>query len=139
MNDKTRRLQFSLIAERFSIVRLPPDAAIPPWAIRRAFFSVTRTGEELSVVTAASNVPEGFSQPTQWRALKVHGPFELTEVGVLAAITAPLADVGISIFVISTFDTDYLLVRSEQFRAAVLTLEAAGHVVEHGEPAVQGI
>jgi hypothetical protein len=71
--------------------------------------------------------------------LKLRGPFELTEVGVLAAITEPLADAGISIFVISTFDTDYLLVQATQLLAAILALETAGHVIEHGLPAVSGI
>jgi hypothetical protein len=139
MNDTKRRLHFSQLPERLSIVTLAPDTEVPAWAASRTFFSVTRTPEELSIVTPASNVPEGLLQQTQWRALKVHGPFDLAEIGVLSAISVPLADAGISIFVISTFDTDYLLVADKQLRAAILALENAGHAVEHGKPVVEGI
>jgi uncharacterized protein len=139
MKDTRRRLHFSLLQDLLAIVRLAPDAAIPAWAASRTFSSVTRTGEELSIVTPASDVPERLSQQTQWRALKVHGPFDLAEIGVLAAISVPLADAGISIFVISTFDTDYLLVADKQLRAAILALENTGHTVEQGKPVVEGI
>jgi uncharacterized protein len=139
MKDTRRRLHFSLLPDLLAIVRLAPGEAIPAWAASRTFSSVTRTEEELSIVTPASNVPAGLSQQTQWRALKVHGPFDLAEIGVLSAISVPLADAGISIFVISTFDTDYLLVADKQLRAAILALENAGHAVEHGKPVVEGI
>jgi uncharacterized protein len=139
MKDTRRRLHFSLLPDLLAIVRLAPDVSIPAWAASRTFFSVTRTEEELSIVTPASDVPEGLSQQTPWRALKVHGPFDLAEIGVLSAISVPLADAGISIFVISTFDTDYLLVADKQLRATILALENAGHAVEHGKPVVEGI
>lgn len=90
-------------------------------------------------MTPASNVPAGLSQDTQWRALKVHGPFDLAEVGVLAAISVPLADAGISIFVISTFDTDHLLVADQRLQVAILALEKAGHTVQHEDPMVEEI
>jgi hypothetical protein len=139
MNETRRSLRFSLLPQAFAIVRLAADAAIPAWATNRAFFSVTRTEEELSILAPASEVPAGLSQQTDWRALKLRGPFELSEVGVLAAITGPLADAGVGIFVISTFDTDYLLLQAKQLGAAILTLETAGHVIEQGLPAVPGI
>jgi hypothetical protein len=139
LKDTWRRLHFSVLPGPLAIVRLAPDAAIPAWAASRTFSSVTRTEEELSIVTPASNVPAGLSQDTQWRALKVHGPFDLAEVGVLAAISVPLADVGISIFVISTFDTDHLLVADQRLQAAILALEKAGHTVQHEDPMVEEI
>jgi hypothetical protein len=139
MNETHRTLHFSLLPETFAIVRLAPDAAIPAWATKRPLFSVTRTEEELSILTPASEVPAGFLQQTDWRILKLRGPFELSEVGVLAAVTGPLAKAGVSIFVISTFDTDYLSVQTKQLRAAILALETAGHVIERGLPAVPGI
>jgi hypothetical protein len=136
MKEHRRHLLFSLLPERFAIVRLAANAAIPAWATQGGFFSVTRTGDEPSIVTIVSNVPEGVSQQKEWQALKVHGPFGLAEVGVLAAIAGPLAEAGISIFVTSTFDTDYLLVKAQQFRAALVALQKAGHTVEHGGPSV---
>jgi hypothetical protein len=124
-----RRFELSLLPERFAIVSLVPDAQVPSWAAQGSFFSITRTAEELSIVTSAPNVPDGVSQQKDWRALRVHGPFALSEIGVLSALTTPLADAKISVFVISTFDTDYLLVSAEQLRAAIITLERAGHTV----------
>jgi hypothetical protein len=139
MKDTRRGLHFSLLPDLLAIVSLAPGAAIPAWGASRTFSSVTRTEDELSIVTPASNVPEGLSQQTQWRALKVHGPFDLPEVGVLAAISVPLADAGIGIFVISTFDTDYLLVADKQLPAAILALEKAGHTVQPEDPVVEEI
>jgi hypothetical protein len=131
MTNIDRRLELSVLPELFAVARLAPDAPVPSWATRGAFFSVTRTSEELSIVTAESNVPTGVRSQANWRALRVHGPFAFSEIGVVSALAAPLADARISLLVVSTFDTDYLLVDSGQLRAAIVTLEGAGHKV-HG-------
>src|SRR5690242_11549619 len=125
----TRHLDLSLLPERFAISRLAADSPIPEWATRGPFFSVTRTGDELSVVTELSCVPVGGQSQPGWRVLKVHGPFVMSEVGVLAALAKPLAEAKISLFAVSTFDTDYLLVASETLSAAVTALERAGHTI----------
>ena len=125
----TRHLELSLLPERFAISRLAADSPIPDWATQGPFYSVTRTGDELSIVTELSRVPVGIQSQPGWRALKVHGPFVLSEIGVLAALTAPLAEAKISLFAISTFDTDYLLVASETLPAAIAALERAGHTI----------
>src|SRR5207248_152752 len=108
MTAESRHLELSLLPERFAISRLAADSAIPDWATQGPFFSITRTGDELSVVTELSRVPAGVQSQPGWRVLKVHGPFVLSEVGVLAALAKPLADAKISLFAVSTFDTDYL-------------------------------
>ena len=128
-----RRFELSLLPERFAIVRLAPDAPVPFWAAQGSFFSITRTAEELSIVTAARNIPEGVQKRADWRAWKVHGPFALSEIGVLSALAVPLAGAKISLFVISTFDTDYLLVNAEHLQAAVAALKKAGHQVHAAE------
>jgi hypothetical protein len=128
-----RHFELSLLPERLAIARLAPDAPVPSWAAQGPFFSITRTADELSIVTAARNIPEGVQKQANWRGLKVHGPFALSEIGVLSALAAPLADAKISLFVISTFDTDYLLVSSEHLQAAVATLEKAGHKIQDAE------
>jgi hypothetical protein len=133
MNAIDRRFELSLLPERFAIARLEPDTPVPSWASQGPFFSITRTADELSVVTAARNVPDGVQKQALFRVLKVHGPFALSEIGVVSALAAPLADAKISLFVISTFDTDYLLVSPEQLQAAVATLEKAGHKVKDAE------
>ena len=127
MNLSLRRLQLSLLPESFAIVGLPPKVDIPQWATQGPFFSVTRSSDELSIVVEESLVPANVLSQSGWRVMKVHGPFVLTEVGVLASLAGPLAAAKISSFVISTFDTDYLLVASENLAAAVSSLERAGH------------
>jgi hypothetical protein len=133
MTVTTRRLELTLLPERFAISRLAADAPIPPWATQGPFFSVTRTGEELSVVTELSLVPAGVQSQPGWRVLKVHGPFVLSEIGVLAALAAPLAEGKISLFAVSTFDTDYLLVASDTLSAATAALERAGHTIHRSK------
>jgi uncharacterized protein len=114
---------------RYAIAKFPRDAAIPTWANGSTFFSATRTPEELSIVAAEASVPLEINASRDWRMLKVHGPFAFDETGVVAALANPLARVGVGIFVISTFDTDYLLVQQEEIPVAVETLEHAGHKI----------
>jgi hypothetical protein len=126
MAASTRQLELTLLPDRFAVSRLAADAPIPGWATQGAFFSVTRTRDELSVVCELSRVPAGVQSQPGWRVFKVHGPFVLSEIGALAA---PLAAAKISLFAVSTFDTDYLLVASETLLAAIAALEHAGHAV----------
>jgi len=129
MPASIRRLELTLLPERFAISRLAATLPIPAWATQGPFFSVTRTGDELSVASELSLVPPGIQSQPGWRVLKVHGPFVLSEIGVLAALATPLAEAKISLFAVSTFDTDYLLVASEALLAAIATLERAGHTI----------
>jgi hypothetical protein len=131
----TRHLELTLLPERFAISRLAAHAPIPEWATQGPFFSVTRTGDELSVVTELSHVPPGIPSQPGWRVLKVHGPFVLTEIGVLSALATPLAEAKISLFAVSTFETDYLLVASEALSAAIAALERAGHKIHRSKAA----
>src|ERR1700688_3996030 len=127
MPSAKRSFELSLLSETFAICRLAPDAVVQEWATRGQFFSITRTSEELSVIAEAALVPERLRIDVGWRVMKVHGPFDLSEVGVLAALVDPLAGAGVSIFTISTFDTDYLLVQCIQLREAITALRNAGH------------
>jgi hypothetical protein len=124
-----RCFHLSLLLNPYVILKLTADAEIPAWAMNGEFFSVTRTSDELSIVTAFKNVPTQMNRESKWRVLKVHGPFALNEVGVLATLAAPLSKAAISIFVISTYDTDYLLINEQQCGAAISTLENEGHRV----------
>src|SRR5260370_36557188 len=133
MTTLTRRLELTLLPERFAISRLAADATIPEWATQGPFFSVTRTGDELSAVTELSRVPPGVQSQPGWRVLKVHGPFVLSEIGVLASFAAPLPEAKISLFAISTFDTDCLLIASEPVLAAIAALERAGHTIHRSK------
>ena len=118
-----------------AICRLPPGAPIPEWASRaHRFLTVSRTREELSITLDAEVVPAGVACARGYRALRVQGPLDFDLVGVLAALAAPLAQAGVSIFNISTYDTDYVLVKSADLARAVAALERAGHRVRGFDP-----
>ncbi len=112
-----------------SVCQLHPESEIPEWAVTGGFYSVTRTRDELSVVCAEEEVPEGVRSEGGWRALMLEGPFEFSEVGVLASVAAPLAEAGVGVFAVSTFDTDYVLVKEEKLESAVAALRGRGHEV----------
>lgn len=115
--------------QSLSIVRLPPGSAMPAWVEPDSWHSVTRTADECSVVCESRLVPAGVSRVGPWRGLKVAGPLDFDLVGVLHRLAGPLAAAGISIFVVSTYDTDYVLVRGEALDHAVTRLEESGVVV----------
>jgi len=115
----------------FSVCRLPARAAIPAWSAQPgAFFCVVRTTDELSIVCEQRLVPAGVQAEGPFLALKVAGPLHFSLVGVLASLLDPIAQAGISVFVVSTFDTDYLLVSTVDRDSATKVLIAAGHSVE---------
>lgn len=122
-------LPLTLLPDHLAVCRLPSDAPLPAWAAGPGFVSVTRTDEELSIVARQDRVPGDVVAVGPWRALKVQGPLDFALIGILAALTAPLADAGISLFAIATYDTDYILVRAETLEAAITALTAAGHRV----------
>ncbi|MEQ1352385.1 MAG: ACT domain-containing protein [Candidatus Acidiferrum sp.] len=124
-----RKLTLSVLSKTFVICKLPADAPVPAWATQGKLFSITRTSDELSVVAEKGMVPENLRGDTTWRAMKAHGPFAFSEVGVLAALVAPLAEAGISVFALSTFDTDYLFTGETHLQAAVAALCKAGHTI----------
>jgi hypothetical protein len=123
-------LTLSLLPETLAVCRLDPDISIPAWALSGGFFSVTRTRDELSVVCLQRYVPKGVDCERGWRYLKVEGPLDFSLVGILACLTASLASAGISVFAISTYDTDYLLVKAGHITEAVQVLSAAGHLID---------
>jgi hypothetical protein len=121
-------LRLAVLPGRLAVCRLPPEDAIPEWASAAGgFSSVTRTRDELSVVCAEAAVPEGIRSERGWRALVVAGPLDFGLIGVIASLAEPLARAGVPIFVLSTFDTDYLLVQEARLAEAGAALAAAGH------------
>jgi hypothetical protein len=113
----------------FAVCRLAGDAPLPTWATG-SFTSITRTADELSIVCRSEDVPEGIRCERGWRCFRVAGALDFAMVGVLASLLAPLAGAGIPVFVVSTFDTDYLLVKEGRWHAAVEVLRREGHRVE---------
>jgi hypothetical protein len=124
-----RKLKKKLLlwSETFSICRLERNTPIPEWALTGGFSSITRTAEELSVVCPQNRVPPGIQKQDGWKALQVEGPLDFSLTGVLASLTDPLAKEGISVFAISTYDTDYLLVKEKQLEGAIQALRGEGY------------
>lgn len=118
-----RRLE--LLPGRFAIARLAATDAIPAWA-GGTFVSITRTPAELSVVCDEAAVPVDVLAERGWRAMRVIGPIPFEVTGVAAALTAPLAAAGISVFLLATFDTDYLLVKDAVCDRACAALRDTG-------------
>jgi hypothetical protein len=120
-------LRYTVFSGSFAVLRLAPDADVPSSLLVPPFHSVTRTHAELSVVCPENAVPEGARAETGWALLALAGPFPFEMVGVLASVLVPLAEAEVSIFALSTFDTDYVLVKREKLEDAVAALAAAGH------------
>ena len=116
-------LPLEILPATLAITRLPPDAEVPSWAGGTGrFCTISRTAEELSVVCRQDAVPAGVRHEGGWRCLRVAGTLDFGLVGVLAALLGPLAAAGVSVFVVSTFDTDYVLVRDTQLEEATAAL-----------------
>jgi hypothetical protein len=124
-------LALDVLDVHLAVCRMNHDAPIPSWLPRTTspLTAIVRTDDELSVVCPAAEVPGDVHHEGPWRAFKVAGPLDFALVGILARLAAALAEADISIFAISTFDTDYLLVRADDLDAAAAALRGAGHDV----------
>ena len=120
------RLYLKVIPGVFSIHRLAPDAAVPEAILASGFFSVTRTDEELSILCREDLPVDSPRREGGWACIKVAGPLDFSLTGIMARLAGLLAGAGISLFAVSTFDTDYLLVRGDQLALAVEALESGG-------------
>jgi hypothetical protein len=123
-------LTLTVLPDRLAVCRLDAGDPIPAWAARGPLVSITRTREELSLTCPESDVPEGVRAERGFVPLKLEGPFDFALTGILVSVASPLAEARISLFAISTFDTDYVLVKGERLGDAVVALRAAGHEVK---------
>ena len=125
----SHQLTIVIYEKKYAICRLEPNEALPVWARGARFLSVTRTADELSIVCEEEAVPDGVHAERNRRLMQIEGRLAFTLTGVLASVAAPLAKAGISIFAVSTYDTDYLLVSDKDLREAAQALESAGHAI----------
>lgn len=121
------RLKFRMLRGSYAIVRLAADAAVPLWATKGEFTSITRTTDELSIVCPIEDVPKDVNAPLRWICLKLQGPFPFSQTGVLLSFIDPLSSNNVPIFAVSTYDTDYVLIPEEFADAALGNLQKAGH------------
>jgi hypothetical protein len=119
----------AVLEGRVAITRLPPTAPVPTWLSAGPIVSATRTATELSVICGEACIPAEVQAERGWRVLAVAGPLDFGLTGILSSIANPLADAKVSLFAVSTYDSDYVLVRDEDLDRAVGALRAAGHRV----------
>jgi hypothetical protein len=126
MSPQRHHLKFRQLPGPYAIVRLTSDAAIPGWATKGDFTSISRTADELSIVCPTANLPPEVTSPHRWICLKLEGPFPFSQTGVLLSFIEPLSKNDIPIFAVSTYDTDCVLIPEEHARAVDI-LREAGH------------
>ncbi|WP_048140566.1 ACT domain-containing protein [Methanosarcina horonobensis] len=128
---ETKKLTLNIFEGRFSILRLEKDFEVPAWVYESSFFSITRTYEELSIVCQESNipanVPANIRAERDWSCLKVEGLLDFGLTGILAGISRVLAENKVSIFAVSTYDTDYILVKERDLELSVRVLKDKGY------------
>lgn len=125
-------MQLKILDSTFSILKFSPTESIPLWALRSDIFSITRTDDELSIVCPSECVSmyaEFKDVENDWRCMKVEGVLDFNLTGILSSLVNPLSENKISIFAISTFNTDYLLIKSHSIEKAKLVLENEGHTI----------
>lgn len=126
----SKSLRLALRPEVLAIVRLGPREPIPAWATQGPLWSIVRSEDEVSIVCGEALIPAtGLLSERGWRALQLAGPIPFGLTGILASVLTPLAAAGVPIFAFSTFDTDYVLVKSQDLPGALDALRHAGHVI----------
>src|SRR5699024_1903539 len=123
-------MNLKILEETFTVLKISPTEVIPAWATNADIFSIMRTNEELSIVLPSDLLPdnEEFADIVHdWKCIKVEGVLDVGLTGVLASLANPLAESKISIFALSTFNTDYILVKSESIEKVRMVLENKGH------------
>lgn len=118
------KLKMKLLKEKYGVCRLDKNELIPNWAVDGEFYSITKTEDELSIVCVQDKIPQGIKCEENWKVLKIEGPLDFSLVGILAAISNLMAKNSISIFAISTYDTDYILIKEKDVDRAIMALES---------------
>jgi len=126
---RERQLQLSLLDEVYGICVFQNNAPIPEWAVTASLCSITRTKKELTIVCPQNIIPVDIEHNRNWRCFRIDGSFEFNQIGVISSLAAPLAQAGISIFVVSSYDTDYILVKEEKVEQVIAVLSDNGHLI----------
>ena len=126
---KLKPLVISVIKDTFVVCRFDSFSHIPESILQSHFYSITKTADELSIVCPEEFFPKDRKCEMNWKCLKIHGPLDFAQTGILSSMTTPLATAGISVFALSTYDTDYVMVKDHDLERAVETLTQSGHRV----------
>lgn len=123
-------MKLKLFLEEYAVCRLNSNSKMPTWIDTKNFYSITKTDDELSVVCSNNNIPSDVKSEKEWRILKILGPLDFSLIGILSKISGLLADNKISIFAISTYDTDYILIKENDIKNACKILNCNGYEIE---------
>jgi len=123
------RLELHLLEGPYAVCQLEATAQVPAWAEGEGFLSISRASDGLTVVCRQKRVPPGVRAERDWRCLGLVGPFEFALTGILAAVLNPLAQAGVGVFAVSTYNTDYVLIKSASLNQGIMALNQAGHRV----------
>lgn len=113
----------------FAVAQIPPGSKIPSWVDLEGFYAVINTSDEVSIVCDEKCVPEDVQSEVGWKSIMVQGPLDFSLIGILADLSSVLAKAEISIFALSTYNTDYILLKRDQLDEAVRTLKQAGYEI----------
>jgi len=123
------RITLELAEGEYAVSRLNAGATIPTWADGSGFVTISRSAFELSIVCLAGRVPDGTNTEPGWRCLRFVGPFAFGAVGIVLSVVRPLAEGGLGVFVVSTFDGDHILIKQADLSNALVLLASAGHIL----------
>ena len=124
------QLRFVVLPGTYSLCRLSPSEKIPAWVFNSSFYTVSKSPRELSVVCETEFVPAGVKKDTGWKLLRIDAVLDLSLTGITAKFSVPLAEAGVNLCVIATFNTDYVMVKEEKLEIAREALNNAGFIVD---------
>ncbi|WP_076411264.1 ACT domain-containing protein [Shewanella sp. UCD-KL12] len=123
------RMTLAVHAQQYSIHSFSPDSSIAPEIFQQEMFFIAKTKDEISVVVPKELVLDSLEEESDWGCLEVIGPLGFSMTGILSSVSGALADADISIFAISTFDTDYILVKNDKLPLAITTLKKKNFII----------
>ena len=125
-----QQLKFIILPGSYSLCRLAADRQIPQWVFNSMFYTISKSADELSIVCESKYVPENIQQSNNWKLFRIDAVLDLSLTGITAKFSKPLAEAGVNLCVIATFDTDYVMVQQEKLIIATEALRKEGFIVE---------
>lgn len=122
-------MKLEILDNKLKVVKLNKDEIVPEIVLKQEFYSITKTDEELSIVLDEDIDIQGDIIEYNWRAIKIVGILDFSLIGILSKISAILAQAEIAIFAISTYNTDYILLKSNKLEHAVEVLKQSGYEI----------
>lgn len=139
MQTETHQITLEQAPGEYAVCRLAPDATIPSWADGPGFVTISRSAHELSIVCLAQRVPGGTQCEEGWTCLRFVGPFAFGATGIVLSVIRPISEGGLGVFVVSTFDGDHMLIKTDDMPSAARLLTQAGHILTSADASDTGV